>query len=78
MSNAVTVLIINLYFYTNNLYWFGDTVNIFIFPELSLLEVLEVGLMAWSWDRALRRSIMITYYDTTSLLQIQKILPTLV
>ena len=74
-SHVVAGSILNTAFYTEDLNGVGDTVNIFLFPGLSLYAVSEVVLVVQLWYTALDCSNMTTYAETTALLHCQKISP---
>ena len=76
--HVVLGVIINLSFFTEDLYGARDTVNIFLFPNISLSEVLEAELEAQRWDTELDISILITYSNTSVLLKENMVAPTVV
>ena len=78
ISHAVEVLIINLKFHTEYPDGFGDTVKMFLFPNLSLSEISEASLVARLWDTALDSSIITTYSNTSALIQCHKVAPIVV
>ena len=51
----------------------SGTQSIFFSPSLSLSAASEAALVARRWYTALYSSTLITYTDTTSLLQFQKV-----
>ena len=75
ISHAVTVLIINLAFFIEDPYGVGYTVDILLFPKLSLSAGSEAVLVAQRWYIALDSSTLTTYTDTASLLHPHNISP---
>ena len=67
--------ILNIAFYTEDLNGVGYTVNIFLFPGLSLYAGSEAVLVVQLWYTALDCSTLTTYAETTALLDCQKIAP---
>ena len=62
-------LILNLSFHKEDSYGFRDTVTIFLFPRISLLDISEAALVVMQWYMVLDSSILTTYSDTAYLLQ---------
>ena len=74
-NHKVTVLIINMEFYTEEPNGVGSTFNIILFPDLSLSSGSKLSMVGMRWYTALDISNLITYADTPSLLQLQKFAP---
>ena len=68
----VAGLLLSLFFTQKTLMRSG-TQSIFFSPSLSLSAASEAALVARRWYTALYSSTLITYTDTTSLLQCQKV-----
>ena len=68
-------LILNLEFYTEETDGLGDTVKIFLFPDLSLSASSGSVLVARWWYTVLDRSTTTMYADTYTLLQRHKVAP---
>ena len=62
-------LILNLSFHKEGSYGFRDTMNIFLFHGISLLDITETALVVIQWHMALDSSMLPTYSDTAYLLQ---------
>ena len=75
ISHAVAGLILNLTFNTKDPDGFRDTVNILLFPDLSLSVSSKAALVIGWWDTAVYRRTMTTYTKTASLLHRQKVAP---
>ena len=67
-SHIVDGLLMSLDFYTEDTDRVGDTVKIFLLPDLSLTEISEATLVARRWDTALDSSILMTFTNTVALL----------
>ena len=52
-SQIVGVLLLGLHFHTEYFDCVNNTVNIFMFPDLSLSTGSEASMMTWRWDTAL-------------------------
>ena len=64
----VAGLILNLTFHTEDPDGVGETVNIFLLPDISLSVSSEAVLVARKWDTALNIITLTTYANTASLL----------
>ena len=64
----VAGLILNLTIHTENPDGVGETVNIFLLPDLSLSVSSEAVLVARKWDTSLNIITLTTYANTASLL----------
>ena len=53
-------LILNLSFHKEDSYEFRDTVKIFLFPGISLLDISKKALVAMQWYMALDSSMLPT------------------
>ena len=69
MYQDMVGLILELIFHTEDSDWFGDTVKMFLFPVISLLDIIEVALVVMRCYMTLDSSMMTIYNDTASLLQ---------
>ena len=69
MYHAMVGLILDLTLHTEDSDWFGDTVKIFLFPVISLLDIIEVALVVMRCYMTLDSSMMTIYDDTASLIQ---------
>ena len=65
----VSTPVLVLSFHTKDTYGVRYTVNIFMFPKISLSAGSEVVMAAKRWDTTLDNIIMTTYTDMVSLLQ---------
>ena len=74
ISHAVAGLILNLTFNTKDPDGFRDTVNILLFPDLSLSVSSKAALVIGWWDTDYS-STLTTYTKTASLLHSQKVAP---
>ena len=72
ISYIVAGIMLSLAFHTEDPDGFVDTVDIFLFTDLSLSAGSEAGLVARRWDTVLEISTLKTYVDTESLIQHQK------
>ena len=77
ISHVVTGLILNLTFNTEDPDGIRYTVEIFLFPDISLFTSSEAALVERWWDTSLDSSTLTTYSDTSDLLQHQKVAPIL-
>ena len=66
-------MLFRLLFHTENPDGVGDTVNIFLFPGLSLSDGSEAALLVRRWETDLDRGALPTYDNTALLLQHQKV-----
>ena len=66
-------LILSLAFHTEDPDGVEDTVNIFLFPDLSLSAISKAALVVRRWDTTLDIRTMVAYSDTASLLQHQEV-----
>ena len=69
----VAGLILSLAFHTEDPDGVEDTVNIFLFPDLSLSAISKAALVVRRWDTTLDIRTMVAYSDTASLLQHQEV-----
>ena len=75
ITHTVEVLLLGLAFHTEDPDILSDTVNIFMFPDLSLETVKEAALVAWQWDTALDSNMLTSYTNTAVLMIKQQISP---
>ena len=68
ISHVVAVLILVLIVYTEHRDGVRETINIFLFLELSLEVESEAALMARFWDTAFDINMITTHYDTSYLI----------
>ena len=73
--HAVTVLVLGLAFYSEDPDGLGDAINIFLFPDLSLIASSKAELPARRWDNILGGSSLTSFSDTILLLAKQKVKP---
>ena len=68
ISHAVTVLILGLAFYSEEPYVMGDTINVFLFPNMLPLAGSEAALLARRWYTILVGGALTSFTDTSFLL----------
>ena len=73
ISHTMDGILLSLYFYTKYPDRVGYTVNIFLFPCLYQTASSEATLVDKRWDTSLDSISLMTFSDTSALLQIQKI-----
>ena len=73
---ANMVMVMALAFHTEYPNGVGGALNIFIFPDLSLLFVLDRALLTIKWDSILRGGRLNSFADTSMMIGKQKISPT--
>ena len=78
ISHAVTGLILDITFHTEDPYGVEDTVKFFLFPDLFLSASSKATLVARRWYTTLDSSMLTTYANTVSILQRQKFSPIVV
>ena len=71
----MAVLLLGLHFHTEYLDCVNDTVNIFMFPDLSLSAGSEASMVTWRWDTALDANTLTSYADAAALMKQQHISP---
>ena len=71
----MAVLLLGLHFHTEYLDCVNDTVNIFMFPDLSLSAGSEASMVTWRWDTALDANTLTSYADAAALMKQQRIPP---
>ena len=69
VAHTVASLILILRFPVEGLYGVSNTLNIFLFPELSLSAVFKASMVDRMWDIYLDRNTLSAYADTLSFLQ---------
>ena len=69
IPHELTFLVLGLRFYTEDLDKVSDTVNIFLFNNLSLELGFEASMVVKQWYNGLDRNIITTYSYTYALLQ---------
>ena len=77
ISHIVSVLLLILDLYTDDPNGIGETLNIFLLPDLPLSESSEDTLVARMWDTDFILSTLKTFSDTVALLNRQKVPPTI-
>ena len=75
VTPAVAVLLLGIHFHTEDPDCVNDTVNIFMFPDLSLSEGSEASMVTRRWDTALDANTLISYADVAALIKQQCIPP---
>ena len=71
----MAVLLIGLHFHTEDLDCVKDTVNIFMFPDLSLSAGSKASMVTQRWDTALDANTLTSYVDAAALMKQQRIPP---
>ena len=69
----VAVLLLGLSFHTEDPNGVSDTMNIFMFSDLSLIVGTEAVMVVGRWDTALEFNALTTYADTNTLMKKQRI-----
>ena len=77
MTHTVAVLLLGLHFHTEDPDCVNDTINIFIFPDLSLSAGSEASMVTRRWDTALDANTLTSYADAAALMKQQRIPPIL-
>ena len=75
ISHAATVLILGLSFYSEDPDGVGDAINVFLFPDLSLLASSEAVQLARRWDAILGSGALTPFSETSLLLVKHKVDP---
>ena len=75
VTHAVAVLFLGLHFYTEDPDCVNDTVNILMFPDISLSARSESSMMTRRWYTALDANKLTSYDDATMLMKQQRIPP---
>ena len=75
VTHAVAVLLLGLHFHTEDPDCANNTVNIFIFPDLSLSTISEASMVTRIWDTALDANALTSYEDAAALMKQQRTLP---
>ena len=78
MTHAVAVLLLGIHFHTEHSDCVNDTVNIFMFPDLSLSAGSEASVVTRRWDTALDANTLTSYADAAALMKQQRIPPIVV
>ena len=71
----MAVLLLGLHFHTEDPDCVNDTVNIFVFPDLSLSAGSEASIVTRRWDTALDANNLTSYADAAALTRKQHIPP---
>ena len=71
----MTVLLLGIHFHTDDLDCINDTVNIFIFPDLSLSAGSKASMVTQRLDTALDANTLTSYADAAALMKQQHIPP---
>ena len=77
VTHAVAFLLLGIHFHTEDPDCVNDTVNIFMFPELSLSAGSEASMVTRRWDTALDANSLMSYADAAALMKQQRIPPIL-
>ena len=75
VTHTVEVLILGLHFHTEDPDCVNATVNIFMFPDLSLSAGSEASMVTRIWETALEANTLTSYTDAASLMKQQRIPP---
>ena len=75
VTHTVEVLLLGLHFHTEDPDCVNDTVNIFMFPELSLSAGSEASMVTRRWDTALDANTLTSYADAAALIKQKRIPP---
>ena len=75
VTHAVAFLLLGLHFHTKDPDCVNDTVNIFMFPDLSLSAGSEASMVTRRWDTALDANTLTSYADAAALIKQQRIPP---
>ena len=71
----MAVLLLGLHFHTEDLHCVNNTVNIFMFPDLSLSAGSGASMVTRRWDTALDANTLTSYADAAVLMKQQRIPP---
>ena len=71
----MALLLLGLHFHTEDPDCVNDTVNIFMFPDLSLSAGSEATMVTRRWDTALDANTLTSYADAAALMKQQRIPP---
>ena len=75
VTDAVSVLLLGIHFFTEDTDFVNDTVIIFQFPELFLSAGSEASMVTQIWDTALDTKTRTSYADAAALMKQQGITP---
>ena len=75
VTHAVAFLLLGLHSYTEDPDCVNDTVNIFMFTDLSLSSGSEASMVTRRWDTALDTKTLTSYADAAALMKHQRIPP---
>ena len=75
VTHAVAVLLLGIHFHTEDPDCVNETVNIFMFPDLSLSSGSEASMVTQRWDTALDANTLTSYADAAALMKQQHIPP---
>ena len=75
ISHAVAVMVMVLAFHTEDPYGVGNTLNIFLFLDLSPSEGSEAALLTRKWEAILGCGTLTSFADTILLMGMQKVTP---
>ena len=71
----MAVLLLGLHFHTEDPDCVNNTVNIFMFPDLSLSAGSEASMVTRRWDTDLDANTLTSFADAAALTKQQRILP---
>ena len=75
ISRSIAVIVLALAFHSEDPNRVGDAVNVFLFPDLSLLACSEAALLARRWDAVFGGGTLTSFVDTSLLLGHHKVAP---
>ena len=73
--HAVAVMVMEIAFHTKDPDRLGDTLNIFLFPDLSPSSGSEAALLTHKWDAILGVGTLNSFTDMSLLMGKQKVAP---
>ena len=75
ISHYIVVMMLDLAFHSKYPVGVGDTVNVFLCPDLSPVAGSEAELLMRRWDTVLGRGTLTSFYNTSLILGFQKTTP---
>ena len=75
ISHSVAILVLGLSFYSENPDIVCDTINVFMFTDLSLSAGLEAALLVWRWYAILGGGALTPFSNTSIILDNQRVDP---